>query len=552
MLATEGYLGPRPVLTERECRGLLSRLPFDPAPLEWIKGRAATSRMVYEIATRRSVLDPVVAMLGQDVVLWGASIVTRGPGDVHSPHVDIETSDPSVRAVSVWIGLENTVRESAVWLLGRTHLFGESIQQVAHEARMRRGDFGQAEVMAWATERDPTVRLVELDMGDGDAVWFDGHLWHGSDNSTDRTRTALLLQFAVPQSKIRMPDLTVLDWPFRMIPEPRPPCLVVSGESHGDTNRLVPPPPPARSSLPAISTWIRELSLPLDQDPVHGFRPHPIFTGSTTNAGMLSNHASILDGGRSPHDPHTHEEEEILLVLDGHGEIVTGSEVVQVRPGMFSYYPAYWPHTIRGVGTDPIQYLMFKWSGVPRSGSDAIGAAVHDLAGLVTVGDGGFRHVGVLDGPTAYLDRLECHFSELDAGAGYEPHVDAHDVAIVLLEGVVETLGSRVTAPAVVFTSGGWHHGIRNVGDGTARYLVFEFHGPGPRLEIAAAATGADPAPLPAPGTPAAAPDVPDGRPSVARRTRVLVWSAAGRLLKPFPKAKRAVRRAFRWLSPWR
>ena len=56
------------------------------------------------------------------------------------------------------------------------------------------------------------------------------------------------------------------------------------------------------------------------------------------------------------------------------------------------------------------------------------------------------------------------------------------------LDGTVETLGQRVEPFSVIYCSAGELHGMRNVGSERARYLVFEFHGPGaPSLETAEA-----------------------------------------------------------------
>jgi hypothetical protein len=65
----------------------------------------------------------------------------------------------------------------------------------------------------------------------------------------------------------------------------------------------------------------------------------------------------------------------------------------------------------------------------------------------------------------------------MSAGAGYEPHVDAYDVAIIVLEGEVETLGQRAAAHSVIFYPAGASHGMSNPGPAPARYLVIEFHG---------------------------------------------------------------------------
>jgi hypothetical protein len=85
----------------------------------------------------------------------------------------------------------------------------------------------------------------------------------------------------------------------------------------------------------------------------------------------------------------------------------------------------------------------------------------------------------LFEGPTAYLGKLHAHVTTLQPGAGYAPHVDAYDVAILTLAGTVETLGERVGPQSVIYYGAGELHGMRNVGPEVARYLVFEFHAPG-------------------------------------------------------------------------
>lgn len=63
-------------------------------------------------------------------------------------------------------------------------------------------------------------------------------------------------------------------------------------------------------------------------------------------------------------------------------------------------------------------------------------------------------------------------------GAGYDAHVDAYDVAILVLSGTVEPLGRRVERNGVIFYAAGEPHGMKNIGETEATYLVFEFHGP--------------------------------------------------------------------------
>ena len=219
--------------------------------------------------------------------------------------------------------------------------------------------------------------------------------------------------------------------------------------------------------------------------------------------------------------------------------LVVGEEerVVPARPGVVAYYPGGYPHTIRSVGEGPVQYLMVKWLGPRRRPKDPLQAQIVDLDELAPPTRDGVRHAVLFEGPTGRARRVRCHLTTLTPDAGYAPHVDSHDVTIVLLEGTVETLGQTITAPAVAFTAGGWAHGIRNVGDTSARYLVVEVHGPGPSAPLRRRRRAPTAARRPAP--------------ALRRRARVAVWSAGGRLLRRIPRVKQGIRRIVGRLSPW-
>ena len=85
---------------------------------------------------------------------------------------------------------------------------------------------------------------------------------------------------------------------------------------------------------------------------------------------------------------------------------------------------------------------------------------------------------------TPSLSRFASHVTVLQPGAGYEPHADPYDVAILLLEGEVETLDRRVGAPTFIYYGAGELHGLRNVGTSPARYLVFELQAGNPAQPI--------------------------------------------------------------------
>ena len=333
----------------------------------------------------------------------------------------------------------------------------------------------------------PRSALIEPDMTNGDALVFDGRLWHGTDNTRrSGRRLALLIQYAAARSPVRIPDPTALDWPFRMRSEPRPPAILIAGSDDGTVNRLVPPPTPLSQGAPMIATAIHHFDLPL-ASPAKQWEPFHAFRGPTRTFADMSCHASVLVPGHSPHPPHAHVEEELLIPLVGEAEIVIATSpddpaprVERLAPGAFVYYPAWQHHTIRNAGTDPIAYLMFKWAAAPHGDGPPLETGIHRYGDAVPpAGADAFWFRPIFEGAAGSLGKLHAHLTVLAPGGGYAPHADAYDVAIVTLDGAIETLGQRVDPMSVVYYAAGEMHGMRNPGSTPARYLVFEFHAPG-------------------------------------------------------------------------
>jgi quercetin dioxygenase-like cupin family protein len=478
-------------LERASIRGLMRRIKSQPAPADWSKGRAITSPLLSAIGADERILGPVRTLFGDDIVLWGASMVHRAPGQVHPWHTDIETSDPDGRFLSAWIGLRNTNARSALQVVSRSHRFRRTIQEVAQSAGVGRDQVTEAYLMDWARELDPDSELIRPDISDGDVILFDGHLWHGSQNANRRgIRTALLLQYSSPDTPIRIPDPTVLEWPFKFHDAPRPACIVVSGTNGSLTNRTVLPPTRTLGGRATTVQWISQLNLPLEVEPDLKWKPFSIFHSPTPTVTDLSCHVSVLKPGHSPHPPHRHKHEEILVVLSGTPTLVlqdpaTGRQVTEiVRRGDLIYYPENFGHTIRNDGAEPATYLMFKWWEPSTVRKEILGIELHrseTASAAIPKGPNGeiqaFAAERILHASTRYLSTLHCHRSTVQPGGGYAPHADAYDVAIVVLTGTIETLGERLVANSVIFYGAGLEHGMKNVGNDPAEYLVFEFHG---------------------------------------------------------------------------
>src|SRR5262245_59172848 len=201
----QGYLPPVRVFTPVECRAVIDYLRRPPVrpPVDWQKSWAVVSSDFAAVAADDRILDLVTTLIGDDVILWGASLVVRRPSQVHPWHTDIESAAPVGGTVSVWIGLENTTPLSSLVVVPRSHQFGVTVQQVVQDERWNSDGATDAQVEQWSRRRDGGSGIVTLGSTDGEAVVFDGRLWHASHNrSGDATRCALLLQYATPDTAI--------------------------------------------------------------------------------------------------------------------------------------------------------------------------------------------------------------------------------------------------------------------------------------------------------------------------------------------------------------
>jgi mannose-6-phosphate isomerase-like protein (cupin superfamily) len=239
-----------------------------------------------------------------------------------------------------------------------------------------------------------------------------------------------------------------------------------------------------------VTTAVHQFVLAIDR-PTREWQMFPAFHGPTATLEEMSCHASVLTpGGHSPHPPHAHREEELLIPLQGQVELLIGGgadgtapRVERLGPDDFVYYPAGQHHTIRNPGSSAVAYLMFKWYAPPSVRADRASTLAttvcHYGEADARAAPIPFHTRPVLEGPTSCLGRLHAHVTTLQPGGGYAPHVDAYDVAIVTLSGTVETLSQTVDPLSVIYYGAGERHGMRNIGTGPARYLVFEFHSPG-------------------------------------------------------------------------
>ncbi len=84
------------------------------------------------------------------------------------------------------------------------------------------------------------------------------------------------------------------------------------------------------------------------------------------------------------------------------------------------------------------------------------------------------------DGPTATMNRFECHITTLRAGLpSHPPHQHAQEELIIIKEGTLDVhingKEHRIGPGSLFFFAANDWHAVTNVGEGDATYLVFNF-----------------------------------------------------------------------------
>jgi XRE family transcriptional regulator, regulator of sulfur utilization len=91
----------------------------------------------------------------------------------------------------------------------------------------------------------------------------------------------------------------------------------------------------------------------------------------TRTLAELEMHITTLNPHTASHKPHTHPNEEMVIVKEGTLQAhVNGREVV-VGPGSVLFYASMQPHAVQNVGDTPATYFVINWAS-PGSGTKKI------------------------------------------------------------------------------------------------------------------------------------------------------------------------------------
>jgi (S)-ureidoglycine aminohydrolase len=87
-----------------------------------------------------------------------------------------------------------------------------------------------------------------------------------------------------------------------------------------------------------------------------------LFTRSTAMLNRFDIHVTQLNEGNKSHEPHTHTNEEIILLLDGNAEMQIGTEHPKANAGDIVFLGSNVLHNLTNIGKTPCLYFAIQWN----------------------------------------------------------------------------------------------------------------------------------------------------------------------------------------------
>ena len=95
--------------------------------------------------------------------------------------------------------------------------------------------------------------------------------------------------------------------------------------------------------------------------PAPNGRTRSLFRSATATLDELEIHVTTLPPGQASHPPHTHPEEEVIIIKEGSVEVFQAGETRRVGPGAVLFMASQEPHAVKNVGDTPATYHVMQW-----------------------------------------------------------------------------------------------------------------------------------------------------------------------------------------------
>ena len=204
-----------------------------------------------------------------------------------------------------------------------------------------------------------------------------------------------------------------------------------------------------------------------------------VLEGKTFALESFETHASTLEPGKVPHPPHTHaDQEELMIVKEGQVKITIAGQSKILGPGSIAFAMPGDEHGIENAGSTTATYYILKYKG--KLPMDAGGSFMLDWNDLKTNNTGkGYRR-DFFNKATSQLAQFEMHTTALNKDSvSHAPHTHLQEEIILIIRGNVTMHIDGKLYPAsagdLVFLSSGIPHALLNTGKEQCEYFAFQW-----------------------------------------------------------------------------
>ncbi len=86
-----------------------------------------------------------------------------------------------------------------------------------------------------------------------------------------------------------------------------------------------------------------------------------LFDGPTATLNNFEGHVTTLKPGETPHPPHRHPDEEMIIVKEGTLEVMINGETKRAGAGSVFFYASNDLHGLKNVGDTTATYFVFRF-----------------------------------------------------------------------------------------------------------------------------------------------------------------------------------------------
>jgi XRE family transcriptional regulator, regulator of sulfur utilization len=117
----------------------------------------------------------------------------------------------------------------------------------------------------------------------------------------------------------------------------------------------------AHSDKPVMGTSVFDWNS-IEAKPTQVGARRQFFQAPTATLDELQCHVTTLNPGESPHPPHQHPDEELIIIKEGSVEALVNGETRRVGAGSVIFQAPNQMHGLRNAGTTAATYYVIRWS----------------------------------------------------------------------------------------------------------------------------------------------------------------------------------------------